>query len=235
MERIIQFLQYEKKYPLRLVHRIVDRLCSITIATTVVTHDEIIEFIKGLPDDFAIAVGPCACRIHTAEMLGLDAKDLSVGNLEFCRQTPLNVDIQIAKCGEKFGALETYRPISKEELLDLEAECFNMGLVANIYQMMGGEAGICHCSAATCVPFLANEAVKWKSSVIKKGKYVAGTDRNACNGTGNCVKVCHFNARKVVAREEKLFSTVDSDRCYGCGLCAEVCPEKAISMTLRRR
>lgn len=233
MEGVFTFLEYEKKLPLGLVHKIIDRLAAITVATTVVTHDEIISFIKELPDDFAIAAGPCACRIHTAEMLGFDARDLSSGNLEFCRQTPMNVDIQIAKCGEKFGELETYQRISKEELLDLEEQCFDMGLVANIYQLMGGEAGICHCSSATCVPFLANEAMKGRSAVIRKGKYVAKTDNAACNATGNCVKVCHFNARKIVTHKGKLFSTVNPGRCYGCGLCAAVCPKKAISMMPR--
>lgn len=235
MEYILKFLEYEKKLPLGLVHQIIDRLASISVATTVVTHEEVVRFIEELPDDFAIAVGPCACRIHTAKMLGPDARDISAGNLEFCRNTPINVDIQIAKCGEKFGELEEYKPITKKELLDLEAECFNMGLVANIYQMMGGEAGICHCSSATCAPFLANEALNGKSSVIKKGKYVASTDKEVCNGTGNCVKVCHFKARKIVARNGKLFSTIDSGRCYGCGLCVDVCPEKAIFMTQRKR
>ena len=185
MEYILKFLEYEKKLPLHLVHKIVDRLAAISIATTVVTHDEVVRFIKKLPDDFALAKGPCACRIHTAEALGPDARDISSGKLGFCRQTPLDVDIQIAKCGEKFGTLETYKSISKEELLDLEEECFNMGLVANIYQMMGGEAGICHCSSATCVPFFANEAANGASSVIRKGKFIARTDKAACKAAGD--------------------------------------------------
>jgi NAD-dependent dihydropyrimidine dehydrogenase PreA subunit len=234
MENILNFLKYEKKYPLALVHKIFDRFASMTVYTTVVTFDEVCEFIEGIPDDFAIAVGPCACRIHTAEELGPDARDLSAGNLEYCQQTPLNVDIQIATCGEKFGELEAYSPISKKELLELEKKCFNMGLVANIYMMFGGDAGICHCSSATCVPLMANQAIGKKSTVIKKGAFWAKTDFDSCTGNGDCLKVCHFDSRKIVERNGKLVSVIIGNGCYGCGLCAAVCPEKAISMTQRK-
>lgn len=233
MDMVLDFLKYEKKYPLSLAHKIIDRFAGMTISTTVVTHDEILDFVKGIPDEFAIAKGPCACRIHTAK-LGPDARDLAGKNLEFCRQTPIDVDIQIAKCGEKFGELDSYTRICKEELLDLEEECFNMGLVPNIYVIMGGEAGICHCSSATCAPFLANEAIGGKSAVIKRGEFVPRTNIDACAGAGDCIKVCHFHARKMTEIKGRAVSTIDPLRCYGCGLCAAVCPEKAISMTLRK-
>ncbi|MBI5525677.1 MAG: 4Fe-4S binding protein [Deltaproteobacteria bacterium] len=235
MDGVLKFLACEKKYPLALVHRIIDRLASTAVTATVVTHDEAVAFIKDIPPDFAIVSGPCACRLNTAETLGPDARDLSSGKLEFCRKTPLNVDIQIAKNAEKFGKLESYSPISKDDLLRLEEECLNMGLVANIYTVMDGEAGICHCSSATCIPFLANEAIGGSSSVIKKGAFLPVTDKGICTGTGDCVKVCHFGARSAPGRGKKAFSTVDSSRCHGCGLCARVCPENAISMTARRR
>jgi NAD-dependent dihydropyrimidine dehydrogenase PreA subunit len=235
MDLVLGFLTIEKKLPLSLAHKIIDRLASMTVCTTVVTHDEIIDFIKGIPDEFAVVKGPCACRINTADKLGPDARDLSAGNLEFCRQTPLNVDIQIAKCGEKFGKLKTYSPISKQELLLLEQECFNMGLVANIYVIMGGDAGICHCSSATCAPFMANQAIGGASTVIKKGAFMPQTGREACKGAGDCLKVCHFHARKMTEHQGKAVSTVDPARCYGCGLCAAVCPEKAIAMIPRAR
>jgi Pyruvate/2-oxoacid:ferredoxin oxidoreductase delta subunit len=233
MDFVLNFLKIEKKLPLGIVHKIGDRLSSMTVCTTVVTHKEIIEFVKGIPEEFAVVRGPCACRIHTADELGPDARDLSAGKLDFCQQTPLNVDIQIATCGDKFGKLESYSPISKEELLELEEECFNMGLVANIYVIMGGDAGICHCSSATCAPFLANEAIEGKTTVIKKGAYIPKTDSGACNSTGNCVKVCHFNARKMVEQDGKSVLKVDLSRCFGCGLCEAVCPEKAISMVVK--
>ena len=234
MDVVLRFLEYEKKIPLALAHKILDRLASMTVITTVVTHAEIVDFIKGIPEDFGIVCGPCACRLNTAEKLGPDGRDLRGRKLDLHRQTPLNVDIQIAKCAEKFGKLKSYSPISKAELLALEDECFDLGLVANVYVIMGGDAGICHCSSATCAPFLANEALGGASTVIKKGAFIPRTDGGACNGTGDCLKVCHFHARKMVEREGKAISTMDPSECYGCGLCAAVCPRKAISMVPRK-
>lgn len=234
MSSIYKFLQLEKKLPLSLVHKIFDRFASMTVCTTVMTPGEINEFIESIPESFLIAVGPCACRLHTQQQLGPDARDLAAGRLDFCRQTPLNVDIQIAKCGEKFGELPDYRFIDKKQLLELEKECFNMGLVANVYMMMGGEAGICHCSGQTCVPFMANEAIGGKTTVIKKGAYLPRVDKQKCDGSGQCLQVCHFSARKLNGKNGSSVSFVDPGNCYGCGLCAEVCPNDAIEMVPRK-
>jgi len=233
MRGIYNFLRYEKKYPLHLIHKMIDRFANITIATTVMTYMETVEFIKALPDEFVIAKGPCACRIHTAE-LGPDARNLSAGELGFCRRSPLEVDIQIAASGEEFAKLSTYTIITREELLDLEAQCHDMGLVANVYTMCVGESGLCHCSSQTCVPFIANEAIDRKSAVIRPGRTISRTDSSRCEAHGDCLKVCHFNARRITERRGRRVSVlVDPVRCYGCGYCAEVCPQEAIAMVDR--
>ena len=76
MGGLFKFLEVEKKVPLYIVHRIIDRHPGITIATTAMTYQEILEFVRGLPDDFVIAKGPCACRKHTVELV-LDARGKS--------------------------------------------------------------------------------------------------------------------------------------------------------------
>ncbi len=234
MEFVHNFLKKENM-PLRVIHKILDRLSSMSMTTTVVTYEEVQDYIKTMPDDFMIAQGPCACRKHTADELGPDAMDLKAGKLEFCQQSPLNIDIQIATCGEKFGELEGYEQITKEELLKLEEECHNRGLVSNIYMFLGGEAGICHCSSATCVPFIANRSIDGKTTVIKKGEYITKTDLDLCNGTGNCSKVCHFGARTIKSVNGSKALSVDMSKCFGCGLCVDVCSEKAVTMVQRRK
>ncbi|MBW1990165.1 MAG: 4Fe-4S dicluster domain-containing protein [Deltaproteobacteria bacterium] len=235
MNLVLKWLEQEKRLPLKRIHAVIDRFASMNIITQVVTHEEACAFVRGLPESFAIALGPCACRIHTAEPLGPDARDLAAGKLDFCRQSPLELDIQIAKCAETFGALPTYRMISKEELLELEKTANNLGLVSNVYMMWGGEGGICHCSSATCAPFLANQALDGRSAVIKKGFSIARTDEAACDASGACAKVCHFNARKIVDGPDGPRLSVDLSKCYGCGICAQVCPRGAIRMVPRNK
>ncbi len=49
----------------------------------------------------------------------------------------------------------------------------------------------------------------------------------ACDGCGECVKVCQFNA---IEGEPKSRHKVIVDKCIGCGECFKVCPIKAITM-----
>jgi len=48
-----------------------------------------------------------------------------------------------------------------------------------------------------------------------------------CNGCGECIKVCQFNA---IEGEPNKRHTVIKDRCIGCGRCFEVCAIKVIIM-----
>ena len=235
MQTVMRFLEVEKKMPLKQVHRVLDVFSSKTVVTKVMNEQEILAYIENLPEEFPIAIGPCACRLDTAEALGPDARDLAAGRLDMFMDTPINVDVQIGTCGEKFGHLETYRMISREELLETEKKCQNMGLVSNVYVIRDGDAGICHCSSPTCAPFLANESIGYKSKVIMHGDSIASTDTDKCDGNGCCVKVCHFNARQLVEVNGHSRSTlVSSWRCYGCGQCTKVCPSKAITMVARK-
>lgn len=235
MAAIQRFLLIERRLPLGLVHRILDGFTAIQIATTVMTHGETMAYIQDLPDDFVIARGPCACRLTTAAALGPDGRELSKGRLEFSRPSPLDLDIQIARCGERYAQLDSYRPIRKSELLELERECHDLGLVPNLYVVLGGEASICHCSSRTCVPFLANQAIGHRSGVVRPGALFPETDPSRCQGSGLCTKVCHFQARVLGDGPGGRKATTTASQCYGCGLCAEVCPEEAIRMLPRSR
>jgi dihydroorotate dehydrogenase subfamily 1 len=47
-----------------------------------------------------------------------------------------------------------------------------------------------------------------------------------CTGCGLCVRVCKYDAVKMVNRKAK----IDADACDGCGLCTQICPADAIFM-----
>jgi Pyruvate/2-oxoacid:ferredoxin oxidoreductase delta subunit len=193
-----------------------------------------VEFITNLPDDYKIVQGPCSCRINTAKEAGCDARDLKNGKLDFCRESPLRLDIQFGKCGEEFGRCDGYEPITKEECIALEYECRDMGLVSNLYVMFGGEGSICHCSGKTCVPLITHHlAGGGLRRFYQKGEKIALTDYKACCQNGYCATVCHFNAREIRKTGKGKELLHFANKCYGCGLCAEVCPEKAITMVSR--
>lgn len=238
--QIMNFLRHtlgpQKIFSQKTLLKIIDRLIGLAIYTQVATYEEMTAFIDSIPDDFTIVCGPCACRKNTLAEAGNDARDLAAGRLDFCRPSPLNLDIQFGVCGDKFKGCEGYEPISKQALHDLEAETRNMGLVSNLYVMMGGEGSICHCSSPTCVPLIVyNHFNDSSARVIQKGHSIAVTDTAACDHTGNCARVCHFGARTLVTESGLSRLVYHPDKCYGCGLCAAVCPNQAITMTARGR
>lgn len=49
-------------------------------------------------------------------------------------------------------------------------------------------------------------------------------DKNKCQGSGECVKVCPHGALRIVAGQ----AVVDHDRCDLDGLCIPACPHDAI-------
>lgn len=53
-----------------------------------------------------------------------------------------------------------------------------------------------------------------------------GTCRSACDGFGDCVKVCDYGAISIVNG----IAAVDRAKCVGCGKCAEVCPNGLIAI-----
>ena len=236
MKLLLNTLGPRKLFSRQTTLKIIDRLISMSIYTQVATYGEMVAFIKSIPDDFTIACGPCACRKNTLAEAGNDARDLAAGKFDFCQPSPLNLDIQFGESGDKFMKCDGYRPISKPELLELEKESRNMGLVSNMYVMAGGEGSICHCSSATCVPLIVyNNLHNDTARVIKKGGYISVTDSGACDITGNCAKVCHFGAREIVMRNGTASLQYHPSRCYGCGLCEAACQNNAVSMAARSR
>ncbi len=234
MKLLLNTLGPKKIFSHKTLLRLIDRLVGLSFYTQVATYEEMVTFINSIPDDFTIVCGPCACRKNTLTEAGNDARDFAGGRLDLCQPSPLNLDIQFGVCGDKFQSCEGYEPISKQGLLELEQQTRNMGLVSNVYLMLGGEGSICHCSSATCVPLIVyNHLNDSRAKVIKKGQYLAVTDPAACDNVGDCTRVCHFGARTLVEKDGKAQLRYEPARCYGCGLCAYVCPNEAITMMPR--
>jgi MinD superfamily P-loop ATPase len=65
------------------------------------------------------------------------------------------------------------------------------------------------------------------------GGFQVVLDEAACDGCGECARVCRFGAIKLVASEERCLPRFDPFACEGCGFCARVCPTQAITMKRR--
>jgi Pyruvate/2-oxoacid:ferredoxin oxidoreductase delta subunit len=66
---------------------------------------------------------------------------------------------------------------------------------------------------------------------IHKAEYVIQLDNNICDGCGNCILKCPFDA--IEKGDSRSTIKIDLDKCYGCGVCRHVCPQEALSLCPR--
>ena len=91
-------------------------------------------------------------------------------------------------------------------------------------------AGICNCDR-DCGAYRTRV---WNNfNTFFKGEYVAGIDREKCNGCKTCQKQCQFGAISFSLGQQKCY--VEQKICYGCGICQTACPKKAVTLTERVR
>lgn len=204
--------------------------------TVVMTREEVLEFIRALPDDCGIALGNCPCKEITHKECGPDGT--RAGETVFSCRSPLLTDVQIgSSSGFYLDDVPSFRPIGKQELLEHEERLLDLGLVPNVYLVCRGEAAICNCSPQSCIPFIANREVGgYRLKNIHPGRYVARQLRERCTGCEECLSlaVCPFEARRMFGESAgKRSDIVSRERCFGCGKCAEHCSRGAIEMVAR--
>ena len=87
-----------------------------------------------------------------------------------------------------------------------------------------------------CIIFDAGLRFSTIGRTLKKSRFRAEIDPEACTGCQDCVERCFFDAIEMKKHppEKKLKATVDPEKCFGCGLCAVVCDPGAITMKLAR-
>ncbi len=98
----------------------------------------------------------------------------------------------------------------------------------------GGDfiGGFCNCDYPDCL-LIRNRVDYGLTSQLIKGEYVFFVDYDKCNGCGDCLGRCHFNALKWEATTEK--PSIDQFSCFGCGLCQTACPRQAIYYLDRKK
>jgi NAD-dependent dihydropyrimidine dehydrogenase PreA subunit len=180
----------------------------------VMTHDEIEEFIDGLPEGSEIAVGPCRCR---------EANHVC--------DHPLETDIVILTGAHAWKRVfSEYRFITKEEALKITRECSELGMVHNVMRHMHVDGhinyfAICNCCGCACIPILGYKRYKGDPYFSTfPSAYKVSIDRDKCEGCGTCTEVCAYGERKLVGEKSMVLD------CQGCGVCARFCPSGASVM-----
>lgn len=98
----------------------------------------------------------------------------------------------------------------------------------------GGDfiGGLCNCDYPDCL-LIRNRVDYGLWSQLVKSEYVCFVDWEKCNGCGDCLGRCSFNALKFETTMEK--AHIDQFNCFGCGLCETACPRDAISYLDRKK
>jgi len=73
------------------------------------------------------------------------------------------------------------------------------------------------------------------NSLISKGEIeleptLAIIDKSLCKSSGDCIKICPYDAINTEEHDGKTVSVVNKASCKGCGMCIPVCPENAIQL-----
>jgi ferredoxin len=184
------------------------------IAGQCMTWDEIETFVRDLPEDSSIAVGPCRCRV------GIKACD-----------HPLETDIVILTGTPIWTSLfpDDYRIISKDEAISIMADCRDQGLVQSVFRncyFMGSSNYfvICNCCGCSCVPIIGYKRFKDVGFHYIPGEHVSVIDTDLCEGCGTCVEMCPFGERVLVDGK------ASRGACMGCEVCVRFCPSGASRM-----
>jgi ferredoxin len=200
-----------------------------------VTPAEAAELVRDAEREGALAIGPCGCRsVHrgcahplrtdTAIFAGASAWQAAFP-VEYERTTGADVLSTMEAC-RRLGMIQVlYRTGMRVPVEEAQADGGGAHAQADLGRSQGMSAyALCNCCSDGCLPLLNRRF--YPGYRFLEGAYVAVVDAGRCNGCGDCVKLCPFDARRpadagIVAG------------CLGCGLCAERCPQGAVDMAIR--
>ncbi|MBI4300568.1 MAG: hypothetical protein HY677_05480 [Chloroflexi bacterium] len=90
--------------------------------------------------------------------------------------------------------------------------------------------GICNCDYPDCNPIRQRVDYGLDQQLVK-GEYICEVDFKRCNGCGECLGRCHFNALKFEVTIDR--PSIDPMVCFGCALCQTACNRGAINLVPR--
>lgn len=151
----------------------------------------------------------CVCRVAVAN----------------CGQ-PRDVCLALGEGAEYYRERGLGRSLGQEEAQALLARAAAAGLVhcTDNPAMRQPSRVICSCCGCCCVFVRGLKEYSLPRTIASAG-YLAVT-AGGCDGCGECVDRCIFDARELVDGEICL----TPDKCFGCGQCALACPAGAVRL-----
>ncbi len=184
------------------------------------TLEETYRFIDELPERFAIAVGPCRCRVGNRNCGHAIMTDIVI------RET--------ASIWYRDLFPRDYRVISKSEAKEICRQSRAAGMVQCIDRHMYFHNSenyfvICNCCKESCIPLTAYRLFKQEAFRFLPSRSVVEIDASLCQGCGTCIEICPFEERQLDPARN--IATIVN--CQGCGLCVDICPNGANRMVAR--
>ena len=164
-----------------------------------------------------IALVHCPCRA-TVRLIGKKRCD-----------HPLENCIKYDELAEYLIEKGIGKEITKPMALDVIKKAEEEGLVHLVDNAREGIKHTCNCCGCCCWSVGTIRRKKIPRDVLMATYFLRETDREKCNGCGQCVDICPVQVIKM----EGDFPVVDKEWCIGCGVCAVPCPSSAVKLVRR--
>jgi len=199
------------------VLRVIPILKSTPDGVKLLPHESIRDLIEAHKD--LISVRNCCCRVG--------AKNCS---------HPVDVCTQFGRRAEYDLFRGSGRKVSADEAVTISMKAGESGLVPTVTNLSVMEAleFICYCCRDACLVFHPTMRAGKVHQAVASSRFLVKVDNKLCNGCGDCVPWCPFDAIKMKGVDGDQKAVIDADKCVGCGICVLKCPPGAMSMELVR-
>ncbi len=195
-------------------------MAEMAIVGQPMTLEQAEDFVRNMPEQSQIALGPCRCRLAIGHRAGCTHPLMT--DMVIATGVPIWLDIFPAD----------YEVISRDEAVQVMRDARAKGLIQIVdrHVYFRGNANyfvLCNCCKEACLPIVGYRKFKQEKMKFIPSLSVVEHDKELCAGCGTCVEICPFEERELSAGKSITLN------CQGCGLCVDYCERGALSMMER--
>jgi ferredoxin len=194
------------------VHRVIPVGESVRMDIEIRPYESAAEILAGAA---AWGVLDCICRVQKA-LIG-----------DPCGH-PIDICMALSERPGAFDNSPVVNALTQEEALATLRRAAQAGLVHSVSNSRSGVSYICNCCTCSC-GILRGMAELGIANVVARSAFVNTLDEIRCNGCGECIDACQFEALSM----GEIAAAIDGTRCVGCGVCVLACPEEALILVRR--